>query len=110
MGVGWTYSISRSPANSFSVDHFSIARYNSGDWSALRSVLVRPSVVVLDQGAIFDDFRVWPLQRLLTHVVLGGLLVGSLVLVAPTLAVLSAVVLYAHVLMSVFPAAMAPNA
>lgn len=67
-------------------------------------------VVVLDQGAIFDDFRVWPLQRLLTHVVLGGLLVGSLVLVAPTLAVLAAVVLYAHVLMSIFPAATAPNA
>lgn len=79
-------------------DHFPIARWNSGNWSALRGVLERPHIVVLDQDAIFEDHHVWPLQRLLSHAVIGGVIVGGLVPVSPTLALVSAVIVYAHVL------------
>jgi len=41
---------------------------------------------------------VTPLQRLLSHAVVGGVLVGGLVLVDRYLAVFTAVVLYVHVL------------
>lgn len=80
------------------VDHFPIARWNSGTWSALRRVLARPHVVVLDQDAIFEYDHVWPLQRLLSHVAIGSVLVGVSFLVVPTVALVSAVVVYGHVL------------
>lgn len=80
------------------LDHFPIARVNSGDWSAVARVLERPSIVVLDQGAIFTDYQVWPLQRLLSHVVVGSVVVAVLLVVSRPVAVVSAVVLYAHVL------------
>lgn len=79
-------------------DHFLIARWNTGDWTAVRRVLARPSIVFVDQDAIFDENDLFALQRLLSHVVIGGLLVGALAVVLPSLALVSAVVLYAHVL------------
>jgi hypothetical protein len=80
------------------VDHFLVARYNAGDWRAVRFCLQNPSVVFVDQDAIFESGEVWPLQRLLTHAVGGGVLVAGLLPVSTDLAVVSAVVLYAHLL------------
>lgn len=78
-------------------DHLLVARLNSGDWSALRRLLHNPSIVVLDQDAIFDD-DLWARQRLLSHHVLGGFLVAALVPASVPLAAFTALILYAHVL------------
>lgn len=80
------------------LDHLLVARLNAGDWSALRGLLRNPSAAVLDQDAVFAEDDLWARQRLLSHHVLGGLLVLVLLPVSTYLAVFTAVVLYAHVL------------
>ena len=60
------------------LDHFIVARYNSGGWRALRRCLRDPRIAVVDQGAIFDPLDVLVLQRLFSHVVIGGVLVAGL--------------------------------
>ena len=80
------------------LDHFLVARYNTGDWDAVRTCLRNPRVVLVDQDAIFDDDAIWPVERLFTHVVAMGAIVVGLAVVAPPLALLSAVVLYGHLL------------
>ena len=80
-------------------DHFLVARYNTGSWRALRACLSDPRRVFLAQGEIFDAGEVWPLERLLSHAVLAGVLVAGLLAAGLVgLAVVSAVVLYVHVL------------
>lgn len=81
------------------LDHFPIARYNQGSWDALRFCLNNPVHAVVDQSDIFSIEAVYPLQRLLSHVLLGGTLCLALLVVDTTLAILSAVVLYFHILM-----------
>jgi len=54
--------------------------------------------VVFDQGRIFDSSEVTTLERLLSHVLIAGVLVVGLGVVAPAIAVLTAAVLYVHVL------------
>ena len=84
-------------------DHFLVARLNTGDWGALLGVLREPRRAVFEQSAIFEEGEdVTKLQRLLSHVVIGGLLVAGLYVVLPYAAVLSAVVLYAHVLCDLY--------
>ncbi|WP_424002415.1 hypothetical protein ACOZ4I_01760 [Haloarcula salina] len=80
------------------VDHFLVARLETGDWAALRRCLRNPRLVVSGQDEIFDPFDLWPLQRLLSHHVIGGLAVGGLWLGSEPLALFTALVLYAHVL------------
>ena len=80
------------------LDHFLVARYNTGEWTAVRRVLRDPAILLVDQGAIFGDGAVWPLERLLTHVVAMAAIVLGLALVSPFFALLSAVVLYGHLL------------
>jgi hypothetical protein len=80
------------------LDHFLVARYNAGDWRALRRCLRRPRIVLFDQGAIFETLDVNPVERLLSHVVIAGVLVGALWLVSPYFARVTGVVLYAHLL------------
>lgn len=80
-------------------DHFVVARVNAGNWRALRACVVDPRRVFLAQDEIFEAEEVWPLQRLLSHAVLGGALVAGLLAVDRLgVAVASAVVLYVHVL------------
>jgi hypothetical protein len=79
-------------------DHFIVARYNVGDWRALRGLLAHPSMAILDQDAIFQPTEVWPLHRLLTHTVVGGLVVAGLLPVDAVLALVAAVTVYLHVL------------
>ena len=83
----------------FDLDHFLVARLLVGDWRHLRRVLTQPRKVLLeDQSWIFEDLDDFPLERLLSHALLGGGLVASLALVDQWLAAFTAVVLYAHVL------------
>lgn len=81
------------------VDHLLVARYNTGDWRTLRRCLRSPRLVLIDQSDLFEPGEVSPLQRLLSHVVVGGVLVGGLVPFSPSLALVAAVVVYVHVLM-----------
>jgi len=79
-------------------DHFLDARLVTGDWRAARYCLRNPRVVFTDQGSIFEHDELTPLHRLLSHVVIVGVYVPLVWLVSPSLAVVSAVVLYFHVL------------
>lgn len=83
-------------------DHFVVARLNTGEWTALRRCLRDPRIVVLGQDEIFDPLDIWPLQRLLSHHVVGGVAVAGLWVVAEPLALFTAAVLYAHVLADLF--------
>lgn len=79
-------------------DHFLVARVTTGDWAALRRSLRNPRLVFFDQGEIFEPLALWPLQRLLSHHVLGGLAVAALWPVSAPLALFTAIILYAHVI------------
>ena len=79
-------------------DHFAVARVETGDWAALRRCLRNPKIAVFDQDEIFDPQDLWPLQRLLSHHLIGGMVVFGLWLASEPLALFTAVVLYAHVL------------
>lgn len=80
------------------LDHFLLARYNTGDWTALRRCLRDPAIVFRDQEAIFEPGDVGALNRLLTHVAIAGLVVPTLYLWRPSVAGAVALSLYAHVL------------
>ncbi|WP_114575579.1 hypothetical protein [Saliphagus sp. LR7] len=79
------------------LDHFLIARLRTGGWDALETCLASPRIALSDQGEIFAPGDVGVLSRLLSHHLIGGLAVAALVLASRPLAVLTAVVLYAHV-------------
>lgn len=79
-------------------DHFLVARLNTGEWTAVRRCLRDPRIVFADQNQIFNTGDVGTLRRLLSHVVLGGLAVGLLLVFDVFLAVFTAVVLYTHLL------------
>jgi hypothetical protein len=84
-------------------DHFLVARLNTGNWDTLIRVVRNPRLILFDQGDIFEAGEdVTKLQRLLSHAVLGGLLVAGLYPLAPFVAVLSGVVLYVHVLSDLY--------
>ncbi|MFB6174110.1 MAG: hypothetical protein ABEI39_05645 [Halobacteriales archaeon] len=83
------------------LDHFLLARYNTGDWTALQRCLRDPTIVFLDQEAIFERGDVGALKRLLTHLVIAGLVVPVLYLWRPYVAGVVALSLYAHVLADV---------
>ena len=79
-------------------DHFLIARITTGDWNALERVLHEPLLPLTDPAEIFAHDDLWAIQRLLSHVVIGGALVGALWLWSGQFASFTAVVLYAHLL------------
>jgi len=79
-------------------DHFLVARPVSGDWSALARLLRNPLLPLTDPGGIFADDDLWAIQRLFSHVVIAGGLVGALWLWNQPFAVFTAAVLYAHLL------------
>ncbi|APW99733.1 hypothetical protein CHINAEXTREME_19025 [Halobiforma lacisalsi AJ5] len=83
------------------LDHFLIARLKTGGWDAVRFCLSNPAAAVADQSRIFDRGDVGVLSRLLSHLVLIGLLVALLALASVPLAVLTAAVLYVHLLTDV---------
>jgi hypothetical protein len=81
------------------LDHFVIARAMSGDWDALRRAVTDPRVGLVRQEEVFvavDETRLRQ-YRLLSHLLLGGVLVAASRVVDGRLAVFVAVLLYAHV-------------
>lgn len=84
-------------------DHFLVARVNQGDWRATRRGLQNPRLLVLDQELLFDEDALWARQRLLSHAILGTLLVGGLLAAAstlpggPWLGIVAATSLWVHV-------------
>jgi hypothetical protein len=84
-------------------DHFLLARLNTGTWDALVGAIREPRLVLFDQGEIFEEGEdVTKIQRLLSHVVIAGLLVAGLYPFSTYAAVLSGVVLYVHVLSDLY--------
>lgn len=92
--VGWAVAL----GVGIDFDHFLIARLVTGEWTGLRRVIANPLLPLTDPASIFANDDLWAIQRLLSHVVLGGLLVGGLWLWSPSFALFTAIVVYAHVL------------
>jgi hypothetical protein len=84
------------------LDHFVLARRNTGSWAPVRRVLGDPVRAARDQSIIFETGEVWPIQRLFSHAVLGGVAVAVLLPVSPFLARFTGLVLYAHVLADLY--------
>ncbi|RQH03039.1 hypothetical protein [Natrarchaeobius oligotrophus] len=83
------------------LDHFVIARYRTGSWDAVRFCLSNPTAAVVDQTRIFETGDVGVLSRLLSHLAILGVLVPLVAVVDVTLAIVTGVVLYAHVVSDV---------
>lgn len=79
-------------------DHFLVARLVSGDWSALARLLRNPLLPLTDPAGIFANDDLWAIQRLFSHVVIAGVLVGALWLWHQPFAVFTGLVIYAHLL------------
>ncbi|WP_284012471.1 hypothetical protein [Halobaculum litoreum] len=106
VAAGW-WAVLTAAGVLIDLDHFVMARVVRGDWANARRALANPRAAVLDQSELFDPGDLWPLQRLLSHVVLvpvavlaawgAGGLAGAGVTPAAA-AVAMAVVLYVHLL------------
>lgn len=83
------------------LDHFLIERVLHGEWGAVRRAIEEPGRLVLDQADLFVDGTMSPLDRLLSHVVIVGIAVPVTWFVTPTLGLVTALVLYGHVLSDV---------
>ncbi|MFC7156533.1 hypothetical protein ACFQPA_13875 [Halomarina halobia] len=91
----WAYGVALSVF--VDLDHFLIARIQTGDWSHLRTSLRDLRGAFLDQEGAFRGLAM-ERRRHLSHHLVVGLLVGALALVSVPVAAFTAVVLYAHVL------------
>lgn len=83
-------------------DHFLVARLNTGSWESVRRCVRDPSLVFLDQRAIFDEGDLTRTQRLLSHALIGGALVGGLATWSPYWCVVTALALYVHVVADLY--------
>ncbi len=90
----WTYGVFLSVF--IDLDHFVIARWKAGDWSHLREAATDPVWAFTEQEEVFPDLR-FPVERLLTHALIGGVLTLLWLPVSAAAAVFTAVVVYAHV-------------
>ncbi|ELY43051.1 hypothetical protein [Natronorubrum tibetense] len=83
------------------LDHFLIARLKTGRWSAVRFCFTNPAATVADQRRIFDAGDVGLLSRLASHLLILGVVVPMIALSSVSLAILTGVVLYVHILCDV---------
>jgi len=95
-GLGWV-AFAAVVGVGIDFDHFLVAWYNTGDPRAIRYCLRNPRAVFVDQGSIFHEYELGKLDRLLSHMLIGGPLVAGLWVLSPTLALLAAATLYVHV-------------
>lgn len=84
------------------LDHFVIGRINRGDWTNARRCLRNPVLIFTDQSAIFDSGDIWRDQRLLSHLLIGGVLTVVLWSINVYWAFVSAVTVYTHVLADLY--------
>lgn len=94
----WSYGLLLSVF--IDLDHFLIARLKTGSWSYLTRALRHPIWAFTEQGAVFPDVEM-NLERLVSHVLIGGALFGLLRRASLPLAVFSAIIVTAHVLADV---------
>ncbi|HET7324748.1 MAG TPA: hypothetical protein VFJ06_10480 [Halococcus sp.] len=80
------------------LDHFVLARLRVGDWRHLRECLKNPERVFTDQENLFEGTGEMASLRLLSHVIIGGVLTTLTARVSRPVALLTATVLYVHVL------------
>ena len=78
------------------LDHFLVARLQTGDWTHLRRVLANPTQIVWEQSWLFDDVEL-ERSRLTSHVVLGTVFVAGLWPIFPESAFFTAVLLAVHI-------------
>ncbi|MFC6756555.1 MULTISPECIES: hypothetical protein [Haloarcula] len=95
-GLGWV-TFAAVVGVGIDFDHFLVAWYNTGDPRAIRYCLRNPKAVFVDQESIFYECELGKLDRLLSHMLVGGPVVAVLWALAPTLAALAAASLYVHV-------------
>ena len=79
------------------LDHFVLARLKTGDWSHLRRAATHPTWALTSTKEVFPDVSM-KLERLTSHVIVGGILVLALRPVDRLFATYTAIVLYAHLL------------
>lgn len=91
----WVYGVTLSVF--IDLDHFVLARRISGNWACLFEALSHPKRVIVSPGWLFEDLDM-KLDRLLSHVVIGGVLTLGSLIVAPFLAAFTALIVYTHVL------------
>ncbi|WP_254546109.1 hypothetical protein [Halomarina pelagica] len=91
----WVYGVALSVF--VDLDHFLLARIQTGNWSHLRAGLRDLRGAFVEQEGTFRGLGM-ERRRHLSHHVVGGLLVAGLALVSVPVAAFTAVVLYAHVL------------
>lgn len=84
------------------LDHFVIARSRDGDWRAFRRLLANPTAPFGADQRLFADSDLDGLDRLVSHVLITGVVVPVLFVLSPALALVAAVSLYAHVLADVY--------
>jgi hypothetical protein len=84
------------------LDHFVIGRINRGDWSNLTRCLRSPSQVFVDQASIFERGDIWRDQRLFSHLLIGGVLIGLVWFISEYLAFVTAVTVYTHVIADLY--------
>ncbi len=80
------------------LDHFVLARLRVGDWRHLVTCLRNPKRVFTDQEHLFDGTGGMASLRVLSHVLVGGVLVTLARRVSRPVGTLTAAVLYMHVL------------
>lgn len=95
-GLAWV-AIAAAVGVGIDFDHFLVAWYKTGETRTIRYCLRNPRAVFLDQDSIFDADDLGKLDRLLSHLLIGGPLVVALWAFDPAVALLLAATLYVHV-------------
>lgn len=80
------------------LDHFLVAWLNTGELRALRYGLGHPRALLFDQSKLFAGDEITSHERLLGHAVVIGVAVPAVWAVDGFLGLVTAVVLYGHVL------------
>lgn len=79
------------------LDHFVIARLNTGNWTALSNLRSHPMKVLHDQSSIFSG-EVGKLQRLLSHMLIGGAAFSIISIFSLRTGIFISVVIYFHII------------
>lgn len=95
-GVAWV-ALAAVVGVGIDFDHFLVAWYKTGETRTIRYCLRNPRAVFLDQDSIFAEDDLGKLDRLLSHLLIGGPLVAALWPFDPPIALLVAATLYVHV-------------
>jgi len=99
-GLLWGYVLLLGVGIDF--DHFVIGRINRGDWTNFRRCIRNPAQIFVDQSTIFDQGDIWRDQRLLSHLLIGGVLTAGLWVFDTYWAFATAVTVYAHMLADLY--------